>query len=336
MRSFFLTGLVCVGMPLCATAQGTVQQTVQRFAEISAKVATPLGPQFRVIVAKMLQARHPELARKLTPAVEKSSPAVREEPAVSPAEAVVYRQFGRFGDVSTDADRGRLIVDLALQVRALPPGAGKLDLARNLCGAVSEGDMGPEAITAVAQTMAASMRGAPSDATMYLELANLIHYGRVRPPMEDAALDAALELLEVRKALVQEARFSLTGLDSRVYSLASLRGKVVLVNFWATSCMPCRKEMPDIEKVYREFGHKGLVVLAISTEERTVVANFAASQGYSFPILLDPGGKASASFYVDGIPESFIFDRQGRLIADSIDRRTESQFRSMLKAAGLE
>jgi peroxiredoxin len=88
--------------------------------------------------------------------------------------------------------------------------------------------------------------------------------------------------------------------------------------------------------LYRDFGDKGLVVVAISTEERAVVAKFVADKGYSFPILLDPGGKASADFDVDGIPRSFLFDRQGSLVAEAIDRRTESQFRSMLKAAGLE
>jgi len=196
--------------------------------------------------------------------------------------------------------------------------------------------MGPEAITAVAETLAESMKGAPPDGSIYLDLASLIHYERVQPPRHDAALDAAIALLELRESLAQESRFSLTALDGRVYSLAALRGKIVLVNFWATSCMPCRKELPEMEKLYREFGDKGLVVLAISTEERAVVAKFIAEMGYSFPVLLDPGGKASADFVVDGIPKSFLFDRQGRLVAEATDRRSESQFRSMLKAAGLE
>ena len=100
--------------------------------------------------------------------------------------------------------------------------------------------------------------------------------------------------------------------------------------------MPCRTEMPEIEKLYGEFGNEGFVILAISTEERAVVAKFIAEQGYSFPVLLDPGGTVSAEFDIDGIPKSFLFDRQGRLVAKAIDRRSESQFRSMLKAAGLE
>lgn len=339
MRFPLWTALVWIGMPLCAAGQGTVRQAAQRFEEICSKVPAPLGSEFRATAAKVLQARHPELAQKLMPAgpaAERLPPARREEPAISSAEAALYQQFGRFGQVSTDADRAKLIIDLASQVRALPPDATKLSLARELCGAVTEGDMGQEAITTVAETLAEAIKGAPPEAGTYLDLASLIHYEGVRPPMEDAALDAALALLELRQSLAQEARFSLTALDGRVYSLAALRGKIVLVNFWATSCMPCRKELPEMEKLYREFGDKGLVVLAISAEERAVVAKFIAEKGYSFPVLLDSDGKASADFDVDGLPKSFLFDRQGRLVGEAIDRRSESQFRSMLKAAGLE
>lgn len=336
MRFLLWTALVWIGMPLCAAGPGTVQQAAQRFEEICSKVPAPLGSQFRFLAVRGLKARHPELAQKLMPATEKLPPAPREEPAVSPAEVAIYQQFGRFGQVSTDPERAKLLIDLASQVRALPPGATKLLLAWNLRGEVTEGDMGPEAMTVVAETLAESIKGAPPNAGIYLDLASLIHYEGVRPPMEEPALDAALALLELRESLAQESPFALTALDGRVYSRVALRGKIVLVNFWATSCMPCRKEMPDLEKLYREYGDKGLVVLAISTEERAVVAKFIAEKGYSFPVLLDPGGKASADFDVEGIPRSFLFDRQGRLVGEALDSRSESQFRSMVKAAGLE
>src|SRR5208337_415279 len=143
MRFPLWTALVWIGMPLCAAGPGTVQQAAQRFEEICSKVPAPLGSQFRTTAAKVLQARHPELAQKLMPAgpaAEKLPPAPREEPAISPAEVAIYQQFGRFGQVSTDADRAKLIIDLASEVRALPPDATKLYLARNLCGAVTEGE----------------------------------------------------------------------------------------------------------------------------------------------------------------------------------------------------
>jgi len=339
MRASVWACLVCAGMPLCAAAPDTVQHAAQRFAEVSARVPAPLRSQFRIMAANVLQARHPELARELMPkgpAAGKSPLGPQEEPSISPGEAAIYREFGRFGQVSNDADRAKLILDLASQVRALPPGATKLELARELCGAVSEGDPGQQAVAFVAETFAEAMKGAqPPDAGTYLELASLIHYEHVPPPKEDKALDAALALLELRDSLAQEARFSLPALDGRIYSLAALRGRVVLVNFWATWCAPCRIEMPELEKLYREFRDQGLVILAISPEERTTVAKFIADKGYSFPVLLDREGKARADFSVDGVPQSFLFDRDGKLVAEAVDRRNEAQFRFMLRQAGL-
>ena len=338
MRSSFWAGLMWIGMPLCAAGPASVPEAARRFLDVSAKVPPPLAVQFRVMAAKALQPHHAVLAQSMMPSgtAIPAPLARREDPAISAAEAAVYQQFGRFGEVAGEADRARLILDLASQVRALPAGAAKLDLARSVCGSVTEGDVGPRAIAAVAEMLAESIQGAPPDVNAFLDLANLVHYEHVPPPMQNPALDAALALLELRESLVQEAQFSLAALDGRIYSLAALRGKIVLVNFWATSCMPCRKEMPEIEKLYRVFADQGLIVLAISTEERGTVATFIAEHGYSFPVLLDSDGKASADFGVDGIPKSFLFDHQGRLVAEAIDRRSEPQFRSMLKTAGLK
>jgi peroxiredoxin len=66
------------------------------------------------------------------------------------------------------------------------------------------------------------------------------------------------------------------------------------------------------------------------------VEGFIRKQGYTFPVLLDPGRKVNRAFGIQGIPKSFLFDRDGRLVAQSIDMRTERQFREMLKTAGFE
>jgi peroxiredoxin len=115
-----------------------------------------------------------------------------------------------------------------------------------------------------------------------------------------------------------------------------LRGKVVLVNFWATWCPPCRKEMPDLDALYRRFESKGFVVLGISDEEAAKVEPFVHERKVSFPVLLDPGRKVNGMFVVEGIPKSFVYDRQGKLVAQSIDMRTQKQFLAMLSRAGLE
>jgi peroxiredoxin len=110
----------------------------------------------------------------------------------------------------------------------------------------------------------------------------------------------------------------------------------VLVNFWATWCPPCRKEMPDLETLYGRFGSKGLVVLGISDEEAAKVEPFIRERKVSFPVLLDPGRKVNEMFVVEGIPKSFVYDREGKLVAQSIDMRTQKQFLEMLAKAGLE
>jgi peroxiredoxin len=107
------------------------------------------------------------------------------------------------------------------------------------------------------------------------------------------------------------------------------------VNFWATWCPPCRKEMPDLEKLYEELKDKGFVILAISDEEADKVKPFVTERNVTYPILLDPGRKVNDLFQVEGIPKSFVYDRDGKLVAESIDMRTERQFRVMLETAGL-
>jgi peroxiredoxin len=93
--------------------------------------------------------------------------------------------------------------------------------------------------------------------------------------------------------------------------------------------------MPDMESLYRRLQAKGLIVLAVSDEDRETVASFEEKQKYTFPILLDPDRKVNTSFNVEGIPKSFLFDRDGKLVSQAIDMRTEAQFLEMLKVAGM-
>jgi len=119
--------------------------------------------------------------------------------------------------------------------------------------------------------------------------------------------------------------------------LSKLRGKVVLVNFWATWCPPCRKEMPDLDTLAHRFAKQGLVVLSLSDEDdHAKVASYVASHKINYPILLDPEGATAKNFHVEGIPKTFIFNRDGKLAAQSIDMRTEGQFLAMLQQAGIK
>ena len=90
-----------------------------------------------------------------------------------------------------------------------------------------------------------------------------------------------------------------------------------------------------MEALYKRFEKKGLVVLAVSDEDRETVASFLEKQHYTFPVLLDPGREANKAFDVEGIPKSFIFNADGKLVAQAMDMRSERQFLELLKVAGI-
>lgn len=108
--------------------------------------------------------------------------------------------------------------------------------------------------------------------------------------------------------------FTLDTLDGGEVSLSDLRGQIVLVNFWASWCPPCRAEMPAIERVYRSYKDLGLQVLAVNTtnqDEVGAASAFVQELGLTFPIPLDRTGSVSASYNLRGLPSSYFIDRQG-------------------------
>jgi len=117
------------------------------------------------------------------------------------------------------------------------------------------------------------------------------------------------------------ADFKLPTLGGQTIALSSLRGKVVFLNVWATWCPPCREEMPSIEALYEKFkDDKNFVVLAVSQDSdgRAPVAAYVASHGLKFDVLLDPDNLVGEAYDVSGIPETFIIDQRGRIVAHHI------------------
>jgi len=116
----------------------------------------------------------------------------------------------------------------------------------------------------------------------------------------------------------QAPPFSAATLDStkRIKTLADYKGKVILLNVWATWCEPCRVEMPSIEKAYREFGPQGLAVVAVSVDDAGTedhIREFAKELKLSFEILHDPSSSIKASYQLTGYPETFIIGREGKI-----------------------
>src|ERR1700674_2458732 len=317
------------------------------------KPKTPLRP------AKLFLALVATLAALLTFGLLFAS-AQKKEVVWSADEKPLADQIHGLRALADDVRAGTT-KDLALKIRKLPATENKLRLAVNLAGLSTEGDFGHDTLQEVATTLADTLRERPvlwakpaeqkspdagsnaaaprAPAYPYIELATLVRYEHVEAPADltnDEQFRAAMAGLEADDRKREHPEFVLKDLSGKSWTFSELRGKVVLVNFWATWCPPCRKEMPDLETLYGRFGSKGLVVLGISDEEAAKVEPFIRERKVSFPVLLDPGRKVNEMFVVEGIPKSFVYDRDGKLVAQSIDMRTQKQFLEMLGRAGLE
>jgi len=251
----------------------------------------------------------------------------------------------RIGGLRATPDnvRGPATKTLALDIRRLRATPNKLLLANHLAMLSTEGDFGHDMLQEVATTLAGALHEQPiSDQPHggipqpYIELAQLVTYEHVQVTLDDPQFAAALSKMHADDQRREQADFTLNALDGKSWTLKDQRGKVVVLNFWATWCPPCRKEMPDLEALYQQFADQGLVILAISDEDAGKVKPFIAERKITYPILLDPGRKVNELFQIEGIPKTFVYDRNGKLVAQSIDMRTRGQFLEMLAQAGLK
>jgi peroxiredoxin len=111
--------------------------------------------------------------------------------------------------------------------------------------------------------------------------------------------------------------FVIENLSGGDTGLADYKGKVLLLNFWATWCMPCRAEMPGMEALWQKYREQGFVVVGISNDEgsKKRVETFTRLLDLSFPILLDPEGEVNDLYEVSNMPTSFLIDRNGKIIS---------------------
>jgi cytochrome c biogenesis protein CcmG/thiol:disulfide interchange protein DsbE len=114
--------------------------------------------------------------------------------------------------------------------------------------------------------------------------------------------------------------FKLPDLQGNTVRLSDLRGKVVLLNFWATWCVPCRTEMPSMQALYEDYRDQGFTILAISSDVQgeEVVAPFVAEYGLTFPVLLDLENVVGTRLRVQGIPMGYLLDKHGRIAGTEI------------------
>lgn len=258
----------------------------------------------------------------------------------SSKEKALADQISQLRSLPDDV-RARTTRRLALEIRQLPVSMNKRNLASGLANFSTEGDFGRDTLQEVTTTLADALREQPipmkgdQPSFEYVELAQLARYEGMNVSVDDPQYSLAMAKLEADDVARREADFTLTDLQGTAWTLKSLRGKVVLVNFWATWCQPCRREMPDLDALYKRFKNQGFVILGISDEKAAKVNQLLADNHVTYPILLDPGRKVNEAFRIDGIPKTFVYDRNGKLVAQSIDMRTQKQFLNLLAQAGL-
>jgi peroxiredoxin len=300
-----------------------------------------LYSRLRVAAAAVLAAALYLFAAGLLPSRPASLRAQEQKIIWSDREKPIADQIGGLRALPDDV-RARTTKNLAIEIRQLPVTPNKLSLANSLAMRSTEGDFGHDMLQEVATTLAASLREQPLPAKQgqpprpYVELAELVRYEHVQATLDDPQFAAAISKIEADNERREQADFALAELGGMTWTLKEQRGKVVVLNFWATWCPPCRKEMPDLETLYQQFKDQGLVILAISDEDAGKVRPFIAQQKVTYPILLDPGRKVNELFQIEGIPKTFVYDRTGKLVAQSIDMRTRRQFLEMLAQAGLK
>ena len=117
--------------------------------------------------------------------------------------------------------------------------------------------------------------------------------------------------------------FTLPGLDGKMVSLNDYRGKVVLLNIWATWCPPCVDEMPSMQKLHQTLKDERFEILAVSIDESgmKIVRPFMKKHRLSFPALLDPKGDIKRLYQITGVPESFVLDKNGTIVEKIIGPR---------------
>jgi peroxiredoxin len=154
------------------------------------------------------------------------------------------------------------------------------------------------------------------------------HGSKLRSRLQEQALSTSVGK--------QAPEFILASVGGKEVNLSDFQGKVVLLDFWATWCTPCRSEMPIIELLHRQFTEKGLVVLGIDDEEASIQKEFLEKSGFSFISLVEPRKQVTNQFHVSGIPTTVLIDRQGTIRGFDLGEASYESLREGLGKVGLK
>ena len=118
-----------------------------------------------------------------------------------------------------------------------------------------------------------------------------------------------------KNAMIKAPDFTLKDIYGKTLSLSSLKGKVVLINFWATWCPPCKAEMPSMNKIYLDMRAQGFEIIAVSTDNSlSTVKDFLGRNRLDFPVLFDEDKAVARQYHVFSMPTTFLIDRNGMIV----------------------
>jgi cytochrome c biogenesis protein CcmG/thiol:disulfide interchange protein DsbE len=129
----------------------------------------------------------------------------------------------------------------------------------------------------------------------------------------------------------QAPSFTLTSLDGSKVSLADFKGKVVILDFWATWCPPCKREIPDFIALQTKYGAQGLQVVGVAvSDEESAVKKFVNDIGMNYPVLFGTPGVSAQYGGVESIPTTFVIDRDGRIRETFVGYRSADTFEAVI------
>jgi cytochrome c biogenesis protein CcmG/thiol:disulfide interchange protein DsbE len=125
--------------------------------------------------------------------------------------------------------------------------------------------------------------------------------------------------------------FTLVDVNGKSVSLADFKGKVVILDFWATWCPPCKREIPDFIKLQSEYGSKGVQIVGIALDQPGKVEAFVKDNGMNYPVLMGTNEVAASYGGVEAIPTTFIIDKSGKIVTKYEGFRPKETFESQIK-----